>query len=253
MILTEPTHDILLRLKELTIINQLVDTHFVSDKVGKIEISKVIKEYDSVRNISESIDYKLKSHRIQHKKNKEGLNIIISDITCGQTLNHDEKICQCISKNINQIFLKELKSFKQTQKFTFNFFNQNWLQKTFFRKNETHLIDEILKVGQNSSWMIVPDFILDIMKDSEWFESNTVENESIIHRVGKLSNIDVFVNPIQEESFICYGNYDSILLLINKNIEEKDVKSTGFEVESKSYTVNYLFIENGNTKMLQVT
>jgi len=252
MILVENKHDILKRLKDLTIINQLVDTHFVENKNGEIEVSKVVKEYDSVRTISEVIKYKLKSHRIQHKKNKEGLDIIISDLACGQTINKDEKICQCISKNINQIFISELKSFKQTQKYSFNYFSQNWFQKLLFKKTESNLIDFIIKVGENTSWMIVPEFILDLIRDSEWFVENQVEATSIINKVGKLSNIDIFVNPNQIESFVYYGNYDSIMLIIDKNIEEKQVKSTGFETESKSYTVNYLFIETGQTKILEV-
>ena len=79
-----------------------------------------------------------------------------------------------------------------------------------------------------------------------------IESTSIIHKVGSLSNIDIFVNPNQIESFVYYGNYDSIMLIIDKNIEEKQVKSTGFETESISYTVNYLFIETGQTKILEV-
>ena len=252
MILVENKHDILKRLKDLTIINQLVDTHFVENKNGEIEVSKVVKEYDSVRTISEVIKYKLKSHRIQHKKNKDGLDIIISDISCGQTINKDEKICQCISKNINQIFISELKSFKQTQKYSFKYFSQNWIQKLLFKKTEFDLIDVIIQVGENTSWMIVPEFILDVIRDSEWFVENQVEATSIIHKVGKLSNIDIFLNPNQIDSFVYYGNYDSIMLLVDKNIEEKEVKSSGFETESKAYTVNYLFIETGQTKILEI-
>lgn len=252
MILEEVNHDILSRLKKLSVINQLVDTHYVTNKTGQIEISRVVKEYDSVRNISETINYKLKSHRILHKKNNERLDIIISDLTCGQTINTNEKICSCISKNINQILMSELKLFKQTQISTFKFFHQNWFRKLFFKNDESKLIDTIISTGKNSSWIMVPNHIFDIISDSEWFEKDEFKSESIIHKVGKLSHLDVFINPNQEDSFVFYANYDSIMLLIDKDLQEKDIKSVRLNIESKSYTLNYLFIETGMTKILNI-
>lgn len=253
MVLEEVKHDVLNRLKKLSVINQLVDTHYVTNKVGQIEVSKVVKEYDSVRNISEKINYKLKSHRVVHKKSKNGMDIIISDLTCDQTISPNENICSYISRNINQILMSEIKLFKNTQISTFKFFNKNWIDKLLNRNNETKLIDTIISTGKNSSWIMIPYHIFDIINGSEFFEKYKFKSESIIHKVGKLSHLDVFVNPNQEDSFVFYANYDSIMLLIDKNIHEKEIKSGRLNIESKSYIVNYLFIETGMTKILNIT
>jgi hypothetical protein len=98
----------------------------------------------------------------------------------------------------------------------------------------------------------MPPFILDIIKDSEWFDANNYISESLIYNSGKLSDMNVYVNPNEDESVVYFGNYDSISIIINKNIKEDVLKTASFYKEGKSIVVDYLFLETGVTKYLLV-
>ena len=253
MVLGIIEHDILKRLKQLSVISHLVNTLYVDKSTGEIETTRIIKEYESIRNITEKIEYKLKSHRILHQKHKDNLDLIISDLAFSKTLKTNNKICECMSENLNRIFISELKSFRNIQIGHFNFFNRGFWKKTLFPKKEKQLIEEIIKFGGESSWIIVPNNILNIINKSILFEELKFEEDSIIHRVGKLGDFTVFLNPDEKENDIYYGNYDSITLLLNKEVKEKKLRSSPFGNESVTYTVEYLFLESGNTRLLHIS
>lgn len=241
------------RISSLTVINQIVETIYVEDSIGKIEISKTSKDNNVVRHTTESLDYKLKSHRLLIKSHRgHNGNIIISDLPNSPTISSNKPICHCVSSDINNIFVSEIKSFKRTQKFKYSFFNQNLFKRLFNKNTEQNLIDYLLDLGKDCSWIIVPFFIFDIIKNSEFFEPNDSVSESLIYNTGKLSDINVYVNMDEDESVVYFGNYDSISIIINKNIKEDTVKSVSFYKNGKSIVVDYLFIETGVTKYLVI-
>lgn len=243
--------DLLQKVCNLTVINQLVETHYVEKSVGQIEVSKTIKEKDLVRNIVEKIDYKLKQHRLIIKKHKHS-SIIISDLPSSKTISSDRSTCECVSSDINNIFINELRSFKNIQNFEFDFFKQKFFKRIFNPNTDDKLIDKIIEVGKDCSWMIVPVFIYDIIRDSEWFSESIIKQDSLIFNVGKLSDIQVYINPDEFESAIYFGNYDSTSILINKNIGEEESKICSLYKEEKYIVVEYLFLETGKTKVLRV-
>jgi hypothetical protein len=250
---TTTKENLIERISHLTVINQIVETIYVNESIGQIEIDKTIKENDVIRHINEKLDYKLKSHRLIIKNDYfNKTNIVISDLPKSQTICNNRPICQCVSSDINHIFISELKSFKNIQKSSYQFFNQNFIKRLISPNTESDLVKHILNVSNDCSWIIVPTFILDIIKDSEWFESTHIHSESIIYNAGKLSDISVYVNPEENESIVYFGNYDSISIVINKNIKEDSMKSAGFYKEGKTIIVDYLFLERGVTKYLAV-
>jgi hypothetical protein len=249
--LIQTSDSLLKRISSLTVINQLVETIYVDDSIGQIEVDKTIKDNNVVRHIVEKLDYKLKSHRLiikSHKGNED--SIIISDLPNTPTISSNKPIC--VSSDINNIFTSEIKSFKNTQKFKYKFFNQGLFKKIFKKNTEHNLVDHILDLGKDCSWIIMPPFILDIIKDSEWFDANNYISESLIYNSGKLSDMNVYVNPNEDESVVYFGNYDSISIIINKNIKEDILKTASFYKEGKSIVVDYLFLETGVTKYLVV-
>ena len=243
------------KISNLSVINQIVETIYVDDTIGKIEVSKTIKENDVVRNVSEDIEYKLNPHRLiikNHKKHNS--TVIISDLPNSKTIIDNKPVCHCLSSNINNIFISELKSFKSTQKLTYRFFNQNFLMKLFKKNTKVDLVEQIISLGTDCSWAILPRFIFNVIKDSEWFDATNMISESIIFNAGRLDDLNIYVNPDENESMVYFGNYDSITIIINKNIKEDELKSGNFHKEGKSIVIEYLFIENlnGVTKSLQV-
>ena len=247
--------NILEHISSLTVINQLVETIYVNSSSGEIEVSKTVKEDDAFKHTSEKIRYKLKSHRFIVKCHKvDQSTIVISDRS---SRNHNtisnKPVHKCMSTDINGIFISELESFKNLQKFNYNFFKRNMLMKLMSPKRDHHLIDHIIEIGSDCSWTIVPIFIFDIIKDSELFESSNIESESLIYNAGKIEGINIYVNPEEERSIIYFGNYDSITIIINRNIKEEDIKTTSFLKEGKIMYIDYTFLESGLTKSLTIS
>jgi hypothetical protein len=239
------------KISDLTVIDQLVETIYVDKSIGQIDIQKTVKENDTLINFSEKIDFKLKSHRIIIK-NSNGNNIVISDAPKSKTILCDISICKCISSDIDQIFISEIKSFRNTQKYTYNFYNQNILKKIINPNKKSDLIDKILSTGLDCSWVIIPEFIFNILKTSRLFTGNNLKSESSIYNAGCIGNLSVYVNPEENESMLYFGNYDSVCILINRDIKEESIKKLSFYKSGKVISVDYLFLERGITKSLHI-
>ncbi len=244
--------DLLSEVCNLTIINQLVETHCVEESIGQIEVSKTIKDHDAVRHINETIDYKLKQHRLIIKKHKHN-SVVISDLPISNTISSNKSTCECISSDINQIFINELKSFKNIQTFEYDFFKQSFFKRIFNPNTDEKLTQHIIDLGKDCSWIIVPTFLYEIIVDSEWFQPSNMKEDSLIFNVGKLDEIQVYLNPDEDESVVYFGNYDSTTILINKNIQDEDLKICSLFKEGRSLIVEYLFLETGRTKLLKVS
>lgn len=247
--------NLLQRITNLTVINQLVETIWVDDSVGKVEVSKVIKVNESIKHVNKILDYKLKSHRLLVKSNSDFLsNIIISDIPNKRTIIKNRPVCESLSVDINRVFISELKSFKNIETSSYKYFHQSIFKRIFRPNKDSDLVDNILNFGSNCSWVVVPEFIFEIIKDSEWFDPTNTFTESLIHNAGTIHNLSVFVNPTEDESILYFGNYDSVTIIINKNIKIEDLKNMSNIYQTGSaLIVDYIFLENGITKALRVT
>ena len=256
MMLTDTKEEnIINKISKVTVVNQLVETIYVDDSNGSIEKTNTIKEGHIIRETTEKIEYKLKPHRLIVKTQKNSNNhLVISDVPKNNTIFTNKCICDCASIAVNRTFISELKSSRKIQKSSFNFFKQNLLKRIFNKTTEDKLVKNILDFGNGCSWMVVPGFISDIIKESELF--NEVENnsKSLIRKEGKLGDIDVYINEDENDSIIYFANYDSITVIINKNIkiDSKPTVSNTYS-DGKIVSVEYLFIENGLTKMLTIS
>ena len=256
MMLTDTKEEnIINKISKVTVVNQLVETIYVDDSNGSIETTNTIKEGHIIRETTEKIEYKLKPHRLIVKTQKKSNNhLVISDVPKNNTIFTNKCICDCASIAVNRTFISELKSSRKIQKSSFNFFKQNLLKRIFNKTTEDKLVKNILDFGNGCSWMVVPGFISDIIKESEWF--NEVENnsKSLIRKEGKLGDIDVYINEDENDSIIYFANYDSITVIINKNIKiDSTPNVSNTYSDGKIVSVEYLFIENGLTKMLTIS
>jgi len=252
---TDQEENIINKISKITVVNQLVETIYVEESVGSIETTNTVKEGHIVREITERIDYKLKPHRLIVKTQKSSNNhLVISDVPKNNTIFTNKCICECASIAVNRTFISELKSSKKIVKSTFKFFRQNLLKKIFNKNTDDNLVKSILDFGHDCSWMIVPAFIFDIIKESEWFTEFENNSKSLIRKEGKLGEINVYLNEDENDSIIYFANYDSITVVINNNIKI-DSKPTVSKIysEGKTVSVEYLFIENGLTKMLTIS
>jgi len=252
---TTQEENIINKISKVTVVNQLVETIYVDDSIGSIESTKTLKEGHIVRETTEKIDYKLKTHRliVKTQKNSDG-HLVISDVPKNNTIFTNKCICDCASIAVNRTFISELKSSKKIVKNTFKFFKQGLLKRVFNENTDDKLVKNILDFGHDCSWMIVPVFIFDIIKESEWFTEIENNSKSLIRKEGKLGEIDVYLNEDENDSIIYFANYDSITVVINNNIKiDRKPTVSNIYSEGKVVSVDYLFIENGLTKMLTIS
>lgn len=241
-------------ISDLSIVNQLVETIYVDEQKGKVDISKTIKEGYCVKTIDTKIDFKLKSYRLISKNNSYS-NIVISDSPIDKTIVRNKSVYDCAISDMNQIFISELKSFKKIQKHEYKFFNQSLLKRIFNKNTKQDLIEHIIELGSNCSWVIVPSYIMDIISKSDLFEYTVSNKNSMLAQVGNLSNLSIYVNMNEDESVLYFGNYDSMIILLNKNLQVNNVRSLSSIYNNETVlSLDYLMVENedGITKLLTI-
>ena len=115
----------------LSSLDQIIETILVDEKKGTIDVEKTIFESNSVKSINHKIDYTLKSTRLIIKYDENfKKNIIISDID-SETIMNDKKICECVTRNTNNIISKELFRLKSTIITKCKFFTKSFFDKIF--------------------------------------------------------------------------------------------------------------------------
>lgn len=243
--LTSDTEALVGRISKMTIFEQFAQTFFVDDKIGVIEIQNTFREKESHKFVKTEISYELKNHRII-SKNINSSNIIISDLTESSTITIDKSICRCVSSDLNKLFIQELSRFEKIQKYEFNFFNQNIFKRLFFPNKHQDLINKFKEVGENMSWAIIPYKLLPQLYKSEELKLSKEDNEKLIYNLGSLNHIEIYVNPDDDSNKIYFGNYESIIILANKNMNIFENN------QGMNYNIEYLFIENGLIKSLQI-
>lgn len=234
-------------------LNQIIETILVDENQGSINVQKTVKLGDSVKVINEDINYKLESTRLIIKSDSEFTqNIVISDIDI-ETIMNNKSLCDCIARNTNNIFAKEFSKFKDTINQTINYFNQGFLQKIFNKTKNEQVISKIEEIANGNSWMIIPQKFVEIFRSSSKFQENKVENPSLIYNFGNIGDYQIYLNPNQRESKIYFGNYDSITLLVNRNLSTEDLKTNSSTyTQSMNMGVNYLFIQNRPLSVLEI-
>lgn len=237
----------------LNCLNQIIETILVDESIGSIESFKTIKEVDSIRHIKEDINFKLKTTRLLIKSNlKMDNNLIISDID-EQTISNDSSICDCVARNTNNIFAKEFFNLKNTDKHQIKFFEQSFFKKVFNRIEEKDLFDKIEQIGSTHSWIIIPNILKPLFLKNKNFVKSEGEDSKIIFNLGKFKNLNVWVNPDQKVPNIYFGRYDSLTLIINKNLRIDDLKTFSDTYQlGKSMSVDYLFLENQPLSVLTI-
>ena len=237
----------------LSSLDQIIETILVDDKIGTIEIFKTIKDVDSVRNITDKIEYKLKSTRLIIKSDDSfNKNIIISDID-SETIRNNKPLRDCVARNTNNIFAKEFGKLKNTINHKIIYFNQGFLRKIFNQTTKQDLFEKIQLLGNGHSWLIIPKKLVDFFVEVVISQPNQTESCPLIYNLGKFDNLNVYVNPNQLDSKIYFGNYESLTLIVDKNIDTKEIKTNSTTyTKGVSIEVNYLLIENSPITVLEV-
>lgn len=245
MELVENTDSLVGQITNLLCLDRIIETILVEDSTGCIEVSKTIKQTDSIRHITENIDYKLKCTRLLIKSNdKLNLNLIISDLD-EQTITQNSPLCECIARNTNNIFSKEFARFKSTIKHQIVLNQKNFFKKLFNRVKISDVLTKIDEISTNSSWVIIPQQLVYIFNNKTNFILNESEKKKVIHYFGIYKNLTVYLNPDQKDPTMYFGSYESLTLIINKNLQVSDIKTLSETyTESKSMCVDYLFLEN---------
>jgi len=245
MVLVENTDSLVGQVTNLLCLDRIIETILVEESIGTIEVCKTVRETDSIRHITQNIDYKLKCTRLLIKSNdKLNLNLIISDLD-DQTITQNSPLCECIARNTNNIFSKQFLKFKSTVKHEIKFKNQGFLKSIFNKVKVSDILNKIDEISVNSSWLIIPKHLVYIFSGKNNFIPNELPEKRIIHYFGMYKNLTVYVNPDQKESTMYFGSYDCLTLIINKNLQISDIKTLSETyTETKSMCVDYLFLEN---------
>jgi hypothetical protein len=233
------------KISDLTVFDQFAQTFFVEENQGVFEIENSHRESNTLKFIRTEIAYKLKDHRVIVKRLHDH-NIIISDLLEKSTISIGKSVCRCVSSDLNKLFIQELDRFSNIESYDFNFFSQNIFQRILFPKTKSDLINYFIKLSEGMTWAIIPYNLLHIFFESDKLIINKDDNDKIIFHLGSIERCEIYVNPDDESGKIYYGNYDSILILANKNMKIYE------NIQGMNYHFEYLFLEQGKIKSLQV-
>jgi len=233
------------RISRMTIFDQFAQTIFVEEKRGKIEIENSFREMDSIKFVNTEISYELKNHRVISKILHHS-NILISDLMDVSTISVDKSVCKCVSSDLNKLFIQELGRFENIEEHKYNLYSQNIFNKLFYPHNMFGLINKFKEVGKEMSWAIIPYNLVNIFYGSGLLEASEEDNEKLIYNLGTIGHINIYVNPDDNSGKIYFGNFNSIIILANRymNIFENP--------QGINYNFEYLFLEQGPIKSLQV-
>ena len=240
------------QITNLSSLNQIIETIIVDENIGSIKINKTIKDSNSIKSIDEEISFNLKSTKLIIKSDDQLINNIVIFEIDKDTIINNKPICECISKNTNNIISREFNKLLNIHKQTINFSNRGFFKKLFYPNDYKSIFKKIKECSVGNSWMIIPKTLTKIFEKNPLFIETEFDCEFIIHRMGLLEDISVFINPDQKENCIYFGNYESLTLIINKNLTIKEIKTNSTTYTSAiSMEVNYLLIENTPITVLE--
>jgi hypothetical protein len=244
-LVSEESQTLISRISKLTIFDQFAQTIFVEHHQGIVEVEKSYREENSLKFVRTEIAYTLKNHRVISKKLSLS-NVLISDLTENATITVDKSVCRCVSSNLNKLFIRELNRFQDLESCKFNLYSQNIIKRFFYPNKKNDLVKRVIEVGKDMSWAIIPYNLLNVFYESEKLELCKETSDRIIYKLGRIEKLDIYVNPDDETGKIFFGNFDSIIILANKfiNVYENS--------QGTNYNFEYLFLEQGKIKGLQV-
>lgn len=239
------------KVSKLSIMDKLVETIYVDTNPAQIESIELSKSSTGTEVATKVLkQVKLKRHRMIVKKSGGSTMVISDEIASPKTIGSG-LVCESISERLNNDFIDVIKSSSIKEKWAF--FGQNLIRRLFFRRTNSDLINKIFKFGINSNWIIISNSVYVIIKRSNFFIDNQQESNSIIKNVGqlKLDNllIDVYLNDEADEKSICFGRYDSISVVFNKNPNISDAKSST-DKRTIILEIDYEFIVKSPVKCL---
>ena len=238
---------------KLTSISQFIETIFVEDSIGKIDYHTTVKLGDKLTSISKVISYNLKSSKLTIRpcKTLQG-KVMITDLVKNKTIFTGTTNCELINKHINNIFAIEFSTLGEVLTEKFPFYKQSIIKKVFNRNTEKKLYDKILKLSQNKTWVILPENLLYVLENEKEFMKSKNNEKNSLFLAGNLGNTSVYTNP-EELTNIYFGNYDSITLILNKNLKIEDLKPYHEHYfQTTKITVDYEFIQNEEIICLEV-
>jgi hypothetical protein len=233
------------KISKMTIFDQFAQTIFVEHNHGMIEVESSYRESNTIKFIRTEISYNLKNHRVISKHLHKN-SILISDLMDGSTISVDKSICKCVSGDLNKLFIQELNRFQKTEEHTFNLFKQNFFQKLWRPNTEIDLINKFIEISQGMSWAIIPYNLSNIFYKSDKLNLSKEDNQKLIYHLGEMEHIHLYVNPDDVSGKIFFGNFDSMIILANKNMNIYE------SPQGMNYNFEYLFIEQSPIKSLQV-
>jgi hypothetical protein len=244
--------DLIPRLAELTVMNQLVTTVFVDSNPAIVNYIEIQKEGTLIKRVSKSKQYKLKKHQVILKIDKKNLMIISDEIT-PETIKDNVTLLECLSMRINRNFMDIIGDMDKIETKKWSFFNRNFISKLFIKRTKNQLIHKILEFGSDSNYIIVPSSVAKIITKSNFFESNGQNCNSLIKNIGNL-RIDslclgVYMDSQLVENKVYFARYNSVLLVLNKNLEVKEVRSVA-DKKTITVSVDYEFIQQDVIKCL---
>lgn len=163
--------------QQIETLNRIASTIIVNDSEGKIETSEVIKSKNGFRNITNSVKYSL-------KKNQSSL--------------------------LNSVFT-DIKLF--ANKYQFRYYKLNFFQKIFSNKKKV-LLKNIDALSVDSSWIILPISLVNIIDSHQDFRANSNSIDNIL--IGFFDKKMLYKSPEVYSNEIIFGNYDSFDIIINQ-------------------------------------
>jgi hypothetical protein len=238
------------KIKNLSVIKNLVNTITIDDTIEEISISYRKKLKGIETNWKESFKPKLKKRNLIYKNSNDG-KIIITDEVNSKTILFDRAVCECVSERINREFSLEIFNFCGEEIIKWKYFNRNFLSRLFLPKQRKDLIKKILEIGVNFDWIIISPRVLKSIENSNYFFKLEPAFNSTISNNGylKIDNLrmDVFVSPDLEKEKIWFGNYKSITLILKDKLDIKKIASQSFSIG-----IDYQFIKTGDILLLNL-
>lgn len=167
--------------EQIDLLSKYFETILVDSSNGKLETTEVLREKRGYKTIKKVNDYNL--------------------IGC------EHSLFSSICKNLN--------SFEETEVKQIKYLNFNLFQKLFYRKKEKNLIDQVKKMSNETSWLIIPSFLTNTFSKYNNFVKHFTQENRI--QFGLFDQINILINTDIESKEIYFGNYNSLKIIINKN------------------------------------
>jgi hypothetical protein len=251
---TQIREELIPRLADLSVMSQLVNVIYVDSNPATIEYTEVQKQGNSIVKTQRVEQYKLKKHKLILKKSNHH-SIIISDEVNSETIQKDGTLCGCFSMRINRGFMNVIDTFSKIEKASWSYFNRNFFSKIFLKRTPSDLVHKIIEFGKDSSYIIIPETVADVIMKSNFFDTNSRHDDSFIKNIGILKidgiSLNVYLDCELKENKIYFGKYDSVNIILNKNLNiienKKSEEKTSITVE-----VDYAFIQKEAIKCLSL-